>query len=184
MNIELSGRHFDLTDALKEHVEKKLETLDRFYNGIDNMHVILEVTSGTNHVHIQLRGNHLTLDSKSKSHDIYTAFDDAFDSLEHQIRKYKDRNHNHSHRKHQKSNGTVSSSTYYIPVEESEFEGGILVNDTVEIPRLRTKDAIMKFEIEADADFVFHNTETGTLSVVYSTPEGNTQVVELVQSNN
>jgi len=76
MNIEISGRHFNLTDAMKEHVEKKLATIERFYDGINDVHVILEVTSGTNHVHIQLRGNHLKLDSKSKSHDIYSAISD------------------------------------------------------------------------------------------------------------
>ena len=183
MNIELSGRHFNLTDALKEHVEKKLNSINRFSEGIDDVHVILEVTSGTNHVHIQLRGNHLKLDSKSKSHDIYIAFDDAFDSLERQMRKYKDRKHNHSHRKRQDSNGKIPSSTYYVPAEESNFEDGILIDDTIEIPRLRTKDAIIEFEIEADVPFVFHNTETGSLSVVYLTPSGSTQVVELVEKN-
>lgn len=183
MNIELSGRHFNLTDALKEHVEKKLKSINRFYNGIDDIHVILEVTSGTNHVHIQLRGNHLKLDSKSKSHDIYVAFDDAFDSLERQIRKYKARKHNHSHRKAQDSNGKIPSSTYYVPAEESDFKDGILIDDTIEIPRLKTKDAIMEFEIEADDQFIFHNTETGSLSVVYLTPSGSTQVVELVESH-
>ena len=182
MNIELSGRHFTLTDALKEHVEKKLNTISRFYNGVDDIHVILEVTSGTNHVHIQLRGNHLKLDSKSKSHDIYIAFDDAFDSLERQMRKYKGRMHNHSHRKKQDSNGRIPSSTYYVAAEESDFEDGILIDDTIEVPRLKTKEAVIEYEIETDNPFVFHNTETGILSVVYSTPSGRTQVVELVES--
>jgi len=179
MKVEISGRHFDLTDALKQHVEQKLKTIDRFYNGIDNVHVILEVTSGINHVHLQVRGNHIKLDSKSKSHDIYAAFDNAFDSLENQVRKFKDRIHNHSHRKNQTSNG--SSLSYYVPAEESEFDEGILIDDTEQIPRLKTEDAIMNFEIEPDGNLVFQNTETGRLSIVYSTSNGKTQVVELVR---
>ena len=177
MNIEISGRHFDLTDALKEHVEHKLKTIDRFYDGISDIHVILEVTSGTNHVHLQVRGNHIKLDSKSEAHDIYAAFDDAFDSLESQVRKFKDKMHNHSHRN--ESNGT--SLTYYVAAEESEFDNGILIDDLKQIPRLKTEDAIMNFEIEQEGDYLFQNTETGKLSIVYLTSSGKTQVVELVR---
>ncbi len=177
MNIEISGRHFDLTDALKQHVERKLKTIDRFYDGINNINVILEVTSGTNHVHIQVRGNHIRLDSRSKSHDIYAAFDESFDSLEGQIRKFKDKMHNHPHR--DTSNGT--SLSYYVAAEESEFDQGILIDDTERIPALNTENAIINFEIEPDKNFVFQNTETGRLSVVYSTSCGQIQVVELVR---
>jgi putative sigma-54 modulation protein len=177
MNIEISGRHFDLTDALKHHVEKKLKTLDRFYDGIMDVNVILEVTSGTNHVHIQLRGNHIKLDSKSKSHDIYAAFDDALDTLENQVRKFKDKMHNH--RKNHATNG--DSLSYYVAAEESDLEDGILIDDSRIIPRLDTDEAIMNFEIDPEEHYVFQNMETGKLSVVYSTPKGKTQVVELVR---
>ena len=177
MNIEISGRHFDLTDALKEHVEHKLETIDRFYDGISDVHAILEVTSGINHVHLQVRGNHIKLDSKSKAHDIYTAFDNAFDSLENQVRKFKDKMHNHPHRKD--SNGT--SLSYYVAAEESEFDDGILIDDSEQIPRLKTEDAIMNYEIEQEGNYVFQNTETGKLSIVYLTSSGKAQVVELVR---
>jgi len=178
MNIEISGRHFNLTDAMKEHVEKKLATIERFYDGINDVHVILEVTSGTNHVHIQLRGNHLKLDSKSKSHDIYSAFDDAFETLESQIRKYKDRMHCHPYRKNH-TNGT--SLTYYVPAEESELVDGVLIDDSEKVPRLNTENAIINFEIDNENRYIFQNVETGKLSVVYSTPDGMTQVVELVR---
>lgn len=177
MNIDISGRHFDLTDALKQHVEKKLGTIDRFYDGIMNIHVILEVTSGTNHVHIQVRGNHLKLDSKAKSHDIYSAFDDAFETLESQVRKFKDKIHNH--RKNHDTNG--DSLSYYVPAEESELDGGILIDDTRVIPRLNTEEAVINYEIDPDEHYVFQNNETGRLSVVYSTSGGKTQVVELVR---
>lgn len=179
MDIKISGRHFQLTDALKQHVEKKLKTIDRFYNGIDDVHVILEVTSGINHVHIQVRGNHIKLDSKSKSHDIYSAFDDAFESLEKQVRKFKEKIHNHSHRKNHRSDET--SLTYYVPAEESELGDGVLIDDSAKVPRVTTEDAIINYEIESDDRYIFQNVETGMLSVVYSTHSGKAQVVELVR---
>ncbi|HRW78812.1 MAG TPA: ribosome-associated translation inhibitor RaiA, partial [Candidatus Sabulitectum sp.] len=93
MNIEISARHFDLTDALKDHVEDKLSVLAKFYDGIDDVHVILELSAGINRSHVQLRGDRLRLDSRAKGHDMYFAFDDCANSLERQLRKFKETHH-------------------------------------------------------------------------------------------
>jgi len=180
MKVEMNGRHFDLTEALKDHVEKKLATLEKFYNGIDDVHVILEFATGTNRVHLQLRGDHIKLDARGSSHDMYAAFDSAFDSLEGQMRKFKDRHHGHPHRK--RENGSAPfSCTFYVPAEDSGFDGGILLDDSSEVPRLRTAEALIEFETEGLAHMVFFNTETDRLSLVYTDPAGGSQVVELAE---
>jgi len=181
MKVEINGRHFDLTDGLKDHVEKKLATLEKFHNGIDDVHVILEFATGTNQVHLQLRGDRIKLDARGSSHDMYGAFDSAFESLEGQMRKFKDRHHGHPHRK--KENGGSLTSTFFIPAEDSDFDGGILLDDSLEVPRLRTAEAVVEFEMADSEHFVFHNTETDTLSLVYTNSTGDSQVVELVESS-
>jgi len=181
MKVEMSGRHFDLTEALKQHVEKKLGGLEKFYNGIDGVHVILDFTTGASQAHLQLRGDRLKLDARGKSHDMYAAFDNAFDSLEGQMRKFKDRHHGHPHRK--KDNGSATTSTFFVPAENSDFEGGIFLDDSAEVPRLRTEEAVVEFEMEPAKHLVFHNTETDCLSLVYINSDGNSQVVELVESS-
>jgi len=184
MKVEINGRHFNLTEALKGHVNRKLDTVERFYSGIDDIHVILEVTAGTNHVHIQLRGDRIKLDARAKSHDMYAAFDSAFDSLEGQMRKFKDRRHSHPHRNgSRKENGGAShSATLYIPAEESDFSESILLADTAELPSYRTIKAVMEYELSELDYLVFHNTETDCLSVVYTSSTGGSQVVELVEA--
>jgi putative sigma-54 modulation protein len=182
MKVEMNGRHFDLTDGLKDHVEKKLATLEKFHNGIDDVHVILEFATGTNQVHIQLRGDRIKLDARGNSHDMYAAFDGAFESLEGQMRKFKDRHHGHPHRK-KENGGNGLTSTFFIPAEDSEFDGGILLDDSVEVPRLRTADAVVEFEMADTEHLVFQNMETDTLSLVYTDSSGDSQVVELVESS-
>ena len=184
MKVEINARHFNLTEALKGHVERKLGTLERFYNGIEDIHTILEVTAGTNHVHIQLRGGHIKLDARAESHDMYAAFDSAVDSLEGQMRKFKDRHHSHPHRNgsRKENGGAPHSSTYFVPAEESDFGEGILLDDEIELPSFRTREAVMEFELGSVDHLVFHNTETDRLSVVYLSSGGGSQVVELVEA--
>jgi putative sigma-54 modulation protein len=184
MNIELDGRHFELTDALKSHVEKKLSSLEKYYDGIDRVHAILEVTGGINHVHVQLRGDRLKLDARSKSHDMYAAFDESAYNLERQLRKFKDRIHGHPHRR----NGAGSlaaertSGTYYVPAEVSELDRALLVRNDVTLARMTTNEAMTELEVDNSDHLVFYNTETESISAAYRTSTGASQVVELTEA--
>ncbi|PIE51721.1 ribosomal subunit interface protein [Candidatus Fermentibacteria bacterium] len=180
MNIEISARHFDLTDALKNHVEEKLSMLDRFYDGIDDVHVILELTSGMNHSHVQLRGDRVRLDSRSESHDMYFAFDHCASNLERQLRKFKETHHDHPKRQH--SSKSTESGTWYIAAEPSEMDAPVLLRDNSKLERFTTNQAMTEFEVRGSDDvLIFYNTETDTLSSAYRTTSGVTQVVELTR---
>jgi putative sigma-54 modulation protein len=180
MNIDISGRHFDLTDALKTHINDKISVIEKYYDGIDDVHVILEFTAGLNHAHVQVRGDRLRLDSRAKSHDMYFAIDECVSSLERQIRKFKDRIHGHPHRGAH-SNGTAPPM-YYVPVENSELNGTLRVEDGTELRRLTTNGAMTEFEVEGDDYMIFYNTETDSVSAVYRSSNGNSQVVELTEA--
>lgn len=180
MNIEISARHFDLTDALKNHVEDKLSVLAKFYDGIDDVHVILELSSGMNNAHVQLRGDRLRLDSKSKGHDMYFAFDDCANTLERQLRKFKETHHNHP--KRQTNGKQPVSGAWYIPAEPSELQGPVLLEDNAELNRYSTNEAMTEFEVGgSEGSLIFMNTETDRFSAVYRTASGVTQVVELAR---
>lgn len=56
MNIYISGRHFDLSEGIKNYAREKLSVMEKFYDGIDDIHVVLEFTAGTNNARIQVRG--------------------------------------------------------------------------------------------------------------------------------
>jgi len=182
MNIQISGRHFDLTDALKDHVEDKLESFSKYYDGITDIHVILEVTAGIDHTHLQLRGNQLKLDAKTKSHNMYSAFDDAAAILETQLRKFKDKMHGHPHRNNSNGDCNGSSYTLYVPIEESTLTEDVFVDDNTELRKMKTSEAILEFEVNGGEYLVFMNAETNSVSAVYSGASGSAQVVELEKS--
>jgi putative sigma-54 modulation protein len=179
MNIEISGRHFDLTDALRTHINEKVSVIEKYYDGIDDVHVILEFTAGLNHAHVQVRGDRLRLDSRSKSHDMYFALDECVHNLERQMRKFKDRHHGHPHRN---NHGNGNLTTYYIPVEDSGIEAALRIDEDTELPRFTTNGAMTEFEVGGGDYMIFYNTETDSVSAVYRTSSGSSQVVELTQA--
>ncbi len=183
MNIELSGRHFDLSEEMKSHVTQKLEVMERFYDGIDDVHVVLEFTSGVNHAHVQLRGDRIKLDAKAQSHDMYAAFDETVSNLERQLRRFKDRAHGHPHRGQQEQ-APISAGpgmAIWDPAEPSELEGPVLISDDRQLPRLTTDEAMTEYEMSGCECMPFLNTETGRVSAVYRSKDGSSQVVELTR---
>jgi putative sigma-54 modulation protein len=183
MNIEISGRHFDLSEGVKTHVRDKLTVLERFYDGIDDMHVILEVTAGTNHAHVQLRGDRIRLDARARSHDMYAAFDETVANLERQLRRFKDRAHGHPHRGGPDQPGHAAPATYDLwgPAETSEFTGPVAIDNPDALPKYDTTGAMTEYELNGGRYLPFLNVETGRVNAVYRSSSGSSQVVELTR---
>ena len=176
MNIEISARHFDLTDALRDHIDGKLSSLERYYDGLDDVQVILELSKGICSTHVQMRGDQLRLDAKHRGHDMYASFDDCVSSLEGQLRRFKERRHNHPHRDTDSSAAPVS---LYEPSAESELKGPVAIDNHVKLRSLSTYQAMVELEVGGEELLVFYNEETGAISAAYRTDAGATSVVEL-----
>ncbi len=100
MNIDLTGHHIDLTDALRSYVNEKMNRLERHFDHVTKTHVILEVdkkrhiAEATMHV----PGGNGSVHANSEHEDMYAAIDLLVDKLDRQIIKHKEKLKNH-HRK-------------------------------------------------------------------------------------
>jgi putative sigma-54 modulation protein len=91
MRITITGRHFELSEALKSHVEEKLSKFDRFSVRIPEVHVKLDVEKYRHIAEVILHVNHSVLTSKEESQDMYVSVDGAIDKMERMLRRYKTR---------------------------------------------------------------------------------------------
>ena len=100
MNIDLTGHHIDLTEALRTYVNDKLSRLERHFDQVTKTHVILQVdkkrhiAEATMHV----PGNNSNVHANCEHEDMYAAIDLLVDKLDRQILKHKEKLTNH-HRK-------------------------------------------------------------------------------------
>lgn len=91
MHITITGRHVDITEALKRHVEEKLKRLEKFAIKPIEVHVILTVERDRHISEILLVAKKLSISSKTETKDMYTSFDSTLSSLEERITKYLDK---------------------------------------------------------------------------------------------
>ena len=91
MQINLSGHHIELTDALRDYVTSKFARLERHFEHINNVQVILTVEKLKQIAEAKLNVNGGELFANSEDESMYAAIDALVDKLDRQIVKHKEK---------------------------------------------------------------------------------------------
>ncbi|MCB1733657.1 MAG: ribosome hibernation promoting factor [Gammaproteobacteria bacterium] len=91
MQINITGHHLDITDSLRAYVDEKFERLERHFDNVTNVHVILSVEKTRQKAEATVHVNGGDLFADSTEEDMYAAIDALIDKLDRQIRKHKEK---------------------------------------------------------------------------------------------
>jgi putative sigma-54 modulation protein len=102
MNLTISGHHLELTPAIREYVQSKLERIKRHFDHVIDVAVILAVEKLPEkekrqkaEINLRLRGKDIHVESIAE--DLYAAIDILIDKLDRQVIKYKTKIQDHQH---------------------------------------------------------------------------------------
>ena len=91
MQINLTGHHIDITESLKSYVDNKFERLQRHFENITNIHVILTVEKERQKAEATVHVNRGNLFADNEQQDMYAAIDGLVDKLDRQLKKHKEK---------------------------------------------------------------------------------------------
>lgn len=103
MNLNLSGHHMDLTDALRAYVATKLERIERHFDHVIDAEIVLAVEKERRAAEATLHLSGTTLHAKAVESDMYAAIDLMIDKLDRQTRKFKEKLTDHHNREAQRA---------------------------------------------------------------------------------
>ena len=103
MQLSLTGHHVDLTDPMREYVNSKMERLERHFDHVTDIHVVLSVEKLGHKAEATLNVSGGKLFADSVQEDMYAAIDSLVDKLDRQVKKHKEKLTDH-HR----SEGSIS----------------------------------------------------------------------------
>lgn len=95
MQINLTGHHVDVTDSLRDYVNGKFEKLERHFEHINNVHVVLTVEKLNQIAESTVHLNGSEVHAKAEHNDMYASIDALIDKLDRQILKYKGKINKH-----------------------------------------------------------------------------------------
>ncbi|PKF50827.1 ribosome hibernation promoting factor [Enterovibrio nigricans] len=95
MQINLTGHHVEVTDSLREYVMTKFDKLERFFDHINNVYVVLNVEKLQQIAEATLHVNNGEIHAKADSENMYAAIDALTDKLIKQLTKHKEKLNHH-----------------------------------------------------------------------------------------
>ena len=95
MQINLTGHHIDITDSLRSYVNEKFERLERHFDHINNVHVILSVEKLRQIAEANMHVNGGEIFANAEHEDMYAALDALVDKLDRQVIKHKEKMQRH-----------------------------------------------------------------------------------------
>jgi putative sigma-54 modulation protein len=176
MRLHVKGKNVEVSDAIHEYAEKKLGKLSPQL--AEPTHVELELAVERNP---SIADNHVAeatiwtkgpvLRAREASTDMKASIDLLVDKLERQVKRYREKRRHEHERHHARANGAVPVS---IPEE------GTMIVKTKQfvVNPMSAEEAIEQLELIGHDFFVFRNSDSGEINVVYRRRDGDYGVIE------
>jgi putative sigma-54 modulation protein len=179
MNVyKLVGRQIEITEALKNYLDKKMARLDRHFENAEAK-VVLSMAQGARverkakaEIQVNVPGGIVRVEESDP--DMYAAIDRAIDRLEYQLKRYKER---HFQRERQAVPEPVLAGGGFAEAEEDN-EPRIVRTKRFNMKPMTPEDAAFEMEALGHDFFVFRNSDTEQINVIYRRRDGNYGLIE------
>jgi len=95
MQLNLTGHHVDVTPALRDFVSNKLERVERHFDHVGNVHVILTVEKLRHKAEATMNVSGARVYADATEENMYAAIDGLIDKLDRQVRRHKEKLKDH-----------------------------------------------------------------------------------------
>jgi putative sigma-54 modulation protein len=163
----------EVTNALKEYVEKRVGKVGKYLDGIAEAQVTLTVEKGFHRVEVTIPVNSMILRGEEATQDMYASIDLVVEKLEKQIRRYKGK----LFKRLGKTDGELTGDLTE-PVNQAEDGPQVVRTKRFAIKPMTEDEAILQMNLLGHSFFVFINAETEQVNVLYRRKDGNYGLIE------
>lgn len=199
MQITVTFRHIEATDALRRHAEKRVRHVAKYVHQLMDAHVTLSVLKRRHIAEIVLQADRTTLKAKEVTGDLYSALDLASEKLAQQARRHTGKLK--SHKVGTTKRGTpratkASKAARAAKVDEAPSRGNLRMDvikaesftrrkgpEIIRSKRLPVKpmsieEAVMQMDLMSSEFLVFRNAANEGVAVVYRRKDGHYGLIE------
>ncbi len=170
MKVKITGKNIDLTEALKNTIDKKIGKLDKYLNASLEAHVTLSVQKNRQIIEVTIPFNGVILRGEEASDNMYVSIDNVIDKLERQIIRYKTKLERRIH---------GDSVRFAAIPEEEDYEDGKLVKvKKFAVKPMDAEEAVLQMDLLGHNFYVFRNADNNEVNVVYKRKDGNYGLIE------
>jgi putative sigma-54 modulation protein len=170
MKLNIKGRNIEVTDALRQYIEKRLSKFSKFLNDLSEAVVTISTEKFTHKIDVLLKVNGHLIQAEGKTEDLYSAVDQVVEKLEKQVIKYKE--------KIQNKNKKDNTKNLAVFEEKAETVKRIVKFKKFDLRPMTPEEAVDQMELLDKDFFIFLNSFTGDVNLVYRRKDGNYGLIE------
>jgi len=170
MRVHLNARNYDVSARLKSIIEKKLSKLNKFFDDDVDAYVTLLVERQEHIMEITIPFNGMMLRAERSCSDFYSAIDDVLEVLERQINK-------HRTKLERRMKPNAFTELKEEPADQEDAYKIVKVKRFAVKP-MDAEEAILQMELVGHDFFVFTNSDTNQVNVIYKRKDGKYGLIE------
>ncbi len=183
MQITVSGKQVELSDALRERVSTELTGITgKYFEHAQDARITFMRSKLGFHCDINLHaGRGLTLRGEAEGNDAYTAFGKAAEHVGKRLRRYRRRVSDHARDEAQRTRPdsarqiilAAEAEDHEEPETTNHVAPAVIAETTTVIAHLSVGEAVMRMELADHTVLMFRDMNSGVLNVVYRRTDGN-----------
>ena len=181
MEVSITVRHAKLTPQLRKYATEKVSKVEKYFDNIIDAHVILTVEKYYSTAEAIVNAGGTRINAKEEAQDLYAAIDQVADSLDRQMRRFKEKIRTNKHRDQRttkilKTEGKVISREGIERFDE-KVEPVMLKKEFDHTP-MTPKEAIKRMELTNNDFWAFVNSANNKVNIVYKRHDGTFGLLE------
>jgi putative sigma-54 modulation protein len=195
MKFVIHGKNIEVTDAIREYVHQKIEKAANHYQNLTTeIDVHLSVASNpriseSQNAEVTLFVNGSIIRAEESSESLYASIDLVADKIARQLRKYKEKRQDKTYQRTKDDVEVLAEQ----PVATLTVDRQPTLPDEVDevvrykyftMPPMAVKDALEQLDLVDHDFYVFHNSETGQLNVIYERNHGGYGLIQPKNGSN
>jgi len=180
MQVAVTFRHMDSTDALKDYASDKVSKVTKYLSRATNAHVILCVEKLQHRAEVLIDAGGIHCRGEAHSENMYKSIDEATDKIVRQVKRYQDKIHNHKH----KHGADLNVAHSILQGEEDEADGQqqkpsqLVETKQIQARPMTVDEAIMQMDLIHNDFFIFQNVDSHQVNVIYRRENGRFGLIE------
>lgn len=178
MQLSVTFRHMEPSDALKDYAHEKISRIEKYFDSVMEAHIVLSVEKFRHTADVSIISDGLKIKGQGQTGDMYSAIDTVINKMDKQAKRYREKI------KRRKSGKRVKARSVRMNViasdVEDESDKGPQIIRTMQIfaKPMDTDEAVMQLNLSQEQFLVFTDAETGAINILYRREDGNYGLIE------
>jgi putative sigma-54 modulation protein len=177
MQVQVTFRHVEPSEAVKEYAREKVGKLEKYLEGPVEANVTLTVEKHRHDADVTITASGLKIHGRETTGDLFSAIDLVMDKLETQVKRYRDKLKNIG-----RNNRKGGEQPFTVDVFEAgslpEPEPKVVQSHKLTAKPMDVDEAAMQLDLSQDDFLVFINARTDTMNVIYRRGDGDFGLIE------